>query len=134
MGLSHLPGQGERRALHDVMHEVKESRHTQARQALFGKLDERVGPITDHVPDLRSQGFEALVHRGLPCGVGAIVCDVLKQQIPRCHGLKDQHHALQKRLVGAADDRAHLAMGDPVLLPGLGGLSHRLLQHVHHLA
>ena len=36
VGLSHLLGQGERIALDDVMHEVKEIWPTQARQALFG--------------------------------------------------------------------------------------------------
>src|SRR5712691_9363767 len=53
--LSQAPANGQRIALDDLMDDVKAIRHTQALQAFFGQLDEGVGPITDHVQDLRSQ-------------------------------------------------------------------------------
>ena len=58
--LSHAPAQGQRIALDDLMHEVKQIRHTQALQALFGELNERLGPVTDQVQHLGSQGLEPL--------------------------------------------------------------------------
>ncbi len=41
------------------------------------------------------------------------VCHVFKQQRARWHVLEDEHHPLQERLVRAANDLPHLAMGDP---------------------
>ena len=43
---SQLPANGERITFHKVVHEMKDIRDTQALQALFGKLDERLGPVT----------------------------------------------------------------------------------------
>lgn len=48
-------------ALHDVMHKVKEIRYTQARQALFGQLDEGAGPITDDVVLLKYSAVSILL-------------------------------------------------------------------------
>ena len=50
------PAKGQRIALHDLMDEVKEIRHTQALQALFGELDQRLGPVTHQVQHARCPG------------------------------------------------------------------------------
>ena len=47
---------GERIALHDLMHDMEEIRHTQALQPLFGELDQGLGPVTDQVQHLRCPG------------------------------------------------------------------------------
>jgi hypothetical protein len=47
--LSHTLAQGQGIALHNVVHEVKEIGHTQALEAMFGELDERLGPVTHQV-------------------------------------------------------------------------------------
>ena len=46
---SQLPANGERITFHKVVPEMKDIRDTQALQALFGKLDERLGPVIDQV-------------------------------------------------------------------------------------
>ena len=40
------------------MDDMKEIRHAQALQALFGKLDQGLGSVTDHVQDRRAQRRE----------------------------------------------------------------------------
>src|SRR5688500_6597999 len=43
------PTNGERVTFHDVVHEMKEIRHTQALQPLFSKLHEGLCPVTHQV-------------------------------------------------------------------------------------
>src|SRR2546426_442206 len=49
MRLSQALANGKRITLHQIMHAMKEVRHTQALQALFGELDQGLGSITDQI-------------------------------------------------------------------------------------
>jgi hypothetical protein len=59
VGLPQAPTNGQGRALDDLMDDVQDIRHAEAPHALFGKLDEGGGPLTDHVPALRAQRLES---------------------------------------------------------------------------
>ena len=62
MRWSHLPAQGQRRALDDRMHEGEDIGPTEALQPLCSERYQGLGPRTDHGEDRRSQGLEALIH------------------------------------------------------------------------
>src|SRR2546427_830262 len=53
---------GERIALDQVMDDVKEIRHTQALQPLFGELNAGLCPVTHQVQDAGAQCLQPLVH------------------------------------------------------------------------
>jgi hypothetical protein len=125
--LAHTPAKGQGIALHNVMHEVKEIGHTQALKALFGELDERLGPVTHQIQHAGAQGLQPLVHQGFPRGVGAIVCHLLLHHVASRHILEDQDHLCQKGFVHGPNNLTHLPTGDPVLFPSL----RRLHNHVH---
>jgi len=74
VGWSHTLAQGQGIALHNVVHAVKAIGHTQALEAVFGELDERLGSVTPQGEHAGAQGLQPLVHQCLPRGVGAIVC------------------------------------------------------------
>ncbi len=134
VGVFQAPADGECIALHQIMHTRKDVRHTQALQALFSELDQGLRPVTDQGQDLRSQRLEPCIDQRVPCGTGAIVCDVLQHQVSRRHVLKDDHHAFQEGFIHAADHLSDLASRSRGLLPGLCCLSRRRLQCLHHMA
>lgn len=131
-GLSSFSGQRQGVALDKVMHARKAVRHTPASQALFGAFNAGLCPVTHQGQDPGAQGGEPLVHQRFPRGVRAIVCDVLPQQLPGRHVLKDQHHAFQEGCVDGPNALSHLARRSPILLPGPCRLKHRALQGMHH--
>jgi hypothetical protein len=116
------------------MHDMEEIRHTQALQPGFSKLHQGLGPVTDQIEDLRSQGLEPLLDRCFPRGVGAIVGDHLQQQVPCAEVHTDEHHLFQERFIHRTNDLAPFLMRLPSLLPGHRRLQKGSLQRLHHPA
>jgi hypothetical protein len=81
--LPHAPPDGERIALDDLMHEVKEIRHTQALQALGSELNQGLCPVTDQGQHPRSQLRKSLLYHRFPRGIGAVVGHRFEEQLPR---------------------------------------------------
>src|SRR5688572_7704561 len=74
----------ERIALSQIMHEVEQIWYTQALQARFGQLDQRLSPITHHIEHADSQEIEARLDPSVPGVVGTILRGVLgNSYIPR---------------------------------------------------
>src|SRR5215510_1333632 len=61
VGLSHVPANGKRIALDDVMDDMEEIRHAQALHPLFGELDQSLGAVTDQVQHLGAKDLEPLL-------------------------------------------------------------------------
>ena len=87
-----MPRQGERRALDQIMHAMKEVGHTQTLQAFFRKLDQGFRPVTDQVPHPGAEGRKPRIHPCLPGRIGAVLGHFFQQQIPRAEVHQDQHH------------------------------------------
>jgi Zn-dependent M32 family carboxypeptidase len=132
--LSPVSTKSERIALDDLMNDMKEIRHAQALQPFFGKLDQGLRSVTDHIQHSSAETLESLLHQGLPRGIGAIVCDLFQHQLASGEVHEDQDHAFQKRFIHGPNDLAYLPTRLSVLLPGRRRLQQRGLQRLHHPA
>src|SRR2546425_5304215 len=63
------------------MDEVKQIRDTQAPQAGFSQLDQRLCPVTHQGQNLSAQRLEPSLNQGMPGVIGAMLCHFFEQQV-----------------------------------------------------
>jgi hypothetical protein len=76
------------------MDEGEHIRDAQAVQALFGQLDQRLGPLTHEGQHPDSQRLETGLNQGVPGGIGAILCDLFEHQVATDKVHEHEHQAL----------------------------------------
>ena len=99
------------------MGDMKEIGHAQAFQALFRKLDESLGAVTNHIQHPSAQAREPRLDQRLPRGIGPIVYRLFQQEIARREVHTDQKHAFQERFIHGPNNLAHLSARTPRAAP-----------------
>ena len=112
---------GQRITLHDLMGDMEEIRHAQAFQALFRKLDEGLGAVTDYIQHPGAQAREPFPDQRLPRGIGPIVCHLFQQEIAR-RKLHQTRSMRSESFIHRANHLAHRSARTPLLLPRRGRL------------
>ena len=111
--LAQTPEESERRARRQIMPEVDQIGDTQARQARFGQLEQRLRPLPPSRAPADSQELEARLAPGVPRGVGTLLSRLFEPEGAAGQVHAHQPHAVQAGFVHCAHARASLSMCPP---------------------